>query len=162
MGNSTGKVIGVIALMIALGVAGAEVYQLLTDSTSTIHVSSWEEAVDLSQGYSTLPVNITFDTKVDDLVLFDFTCQVWLDMWSGITNIRIFFKIDGIAVMTTSIHVRGDDTVDPQNHLESSGMRYYLTNMTAGTHNVTISAFLDDPAPDCDIRNNFLTVSIYK
>ena len=162
MGNSTGKVLGVIALMIALGVAGLEVYQLLTDSTGSIHLASYEDVVDLDTGYTTLPTNITFDTKQDDLVLFEFTCGVYLDIYTAITVITIRFVIDGVFLMNPAVYLQGNQAVDPQPILESVSLRYYSSNMTAGTHNVTINAYCDDPAGSSFIRSMVLSVSIYK
>lgn len=162
MGNSTGKVIGVIALMIALGVAGLEVYQLITDSTGSIYIASHEGIVDLDTGYTTLPTNITFDTKQDDLVLFDFTCGIYLDIYTAITVITIRFVLDGEMISSTAIYQEGSQAVDPQSILDSAGMRYYNTTLAPGTHNVTVSAYCDDPDGASHIRCMVLSVSIYK
>jgi hypothetical protein len=143
MAKSSGSALAAIALIIALGAAGLGVYQMFFAPPGTItYVSKWENPITLSATTTTVPVNLTFNTKAGDVVLLEFTGYTRLVIVGGVSSIALWFYVDSAIGLTISkLGYSGEDS---QDIYDSCSMRDYITDFSAGTHIITVQVNCDD------------------
>jgi hypothetical protein len=157
MANSKGSAIAAIALIIALGAAGVGIYQIFFTPPTTM-VAKWEDSVVLSfSGWTTIPANITFKTRASSVVLLEFSCQSKLQIIGAVSSLAIYFFVDG--TLGSYVYTYGYSTEDSQDIYDSFSMRDYITDLTAGAHNVTVRTYIDDGGTSF-IRDSVLSVTI--
>jgi len=95
-------------------------------------------------------------------VLLEFSCLVKLDIAAS-THIQICFVIDAVRLETSSyIYIFGDSSQgDTQDIYDCAIMRHYIQSSTAGTHTVSISAYIDDSGTSSYVSSRVLTVTLY-
>lgn len=157
-GISTGTRLGALALIIAIGAVGLGVYQLFLSSTSEgpkIHVSENADFVLLDSPTKYIPqLNVTYNAKAGDSVLFEYSCQAYLEPTVGI-SLAVYFDINGtIPSPYLSLH-----TVSVV--LTSGYMRYYIESSTAGEYKIRIFMAIDDATTNSYVRFNLLTVTVF-
>jgi len=166
--GSSGKGIGIVALLFALGALGLGVYQLVFASpasggASRTYIVSNTNQIDLNiAGWRSVTSTITYNTEADDLVLLEYSCLAKLDISATITYIQICFVIDTVRLTTSSfIFLRGETTSDGQDIYDCAIMRHYIQSSTAGEHTVSVEAYIDDSGTTSYVRFGVLTVTIY-
>ena len=168
MGKS-GKGLGILALLIAIGALGLGVYQIILPSPSEgppsegpkIYYASNDDIVYLDFGtIKYIPqLNVTYTTKAGDSVLIEYTCQIRLDP-SGGTELDIYFELDD-GYPSQNIHLYADSAEDYQDVYSSGIMRHYIQNSTAGEHTVQIYTWIDEDYTNSWVRYSVLTVTVY-
>ncbi len=165
MGNS-GKILGLIALLIAIGALGLGVYQTfftIPDDGPEIFIVSNEEIINLDTGgWKDIPkLNITYNTEVGDLVLFEYTCQYKLDI-IGTTSLQICFFIDSVRInIEYYIYIIGVNAEDSQDIYNSGIMKYYIQYSSTGAHTVGVTTWIDDSFTATYVTSSVLKVEIY-
>lgn len=166
--GSSGKGIGIVALLLALGALGLGVYQLvfaspISGGASRTYITSSPYPLDFNLGgWRSISSTITYNTEEGDLVLLEFSCFVKLDIAAS-TYIKICFVIDSVRLETLSyIYIRGDSSQgDTQDIYDCAIMRHYIQSSTADTHTVSIDGYIDDSATSSFVSSRVLTVTIY-
>jgi len=165
MGNS-GKGLGIVALILAIGALGLGAYQIILPSPSPpegpkIYVASNDNLVILD--FSTIQyipqLNITYDTKVGDNVILEYSCQIKLDP-SGTTSISIYFNNNG-SFPSSQIFLYADSAEDYQDIYSSGIMRYHFQSSTAGARTLRVSTWISEDYTNSYIRYSVLTVTVY-
>ncbi len=164
--GSSGKGLGEIALLLAIGALGLGVYQIILPSHSEgrkFYVVSNDDKINLDMSsYKAIPqLNITYNAKAGDSVLLEYNCQLKLDIAFGSTSIRIYFEIDSIYLYTNYIYLYGDSSMDYQDIYSSGIMKHYIQSSTAGEHTVRIITYIDEDYSTSYVRFNVLTVEVY-
>jgi len=79
------------------------------------------------------------------------------------TYIQICFVIDTVRLTTSSyIYIHGDSSQgDTQSIYDCAIMRHYIQSSTAGTHTVSIDAYIDDSGTTSYVRSGVLTATVY-
>jgi hypothetical protein len=160
----TGTRLGALALIIAIGALSLGLYQFILSPASEgpkIYASSNDDPV-VFDGIASLEyipqLSITYSTKAGDMVLLEYSCQIYLYPIIG-TNLQLYFDNNGTSASGT-IHVYADST--ETNSLISTGyMRSYIPNSDAGTYNVQIYATIDDESTGSFVSFSVLTVTVY-
>ena len=158
MGNS-GKGLGIVALIIAIGALGLGVYPIILPSPSEgpkIYVATYDDTFDLDfNTYRLIPqLNVTYNTKAGDLVLIEFSCHIRLDP-IGTSTIILYFELDeGYA--SSYIDLTADQDI------KTTGiMKHYIQYSTAGEHMVQILTYIDEEYTYSYVRFSVLTVTVF-
>ena len=169
--GSSGKGLGTFALLLAIGALGLGVYQIILLAPSSpeipevpkIYVAQCDYTVWLDENIiDYIPqLNITYNTKAEDSVLFEFSCQLVLDIVDTTTRIEIYFEIDGTPATSSKIYKVGYFSDNLQPIYDSAIMRHHISNSTAGSHTVQVLTYIDDDGSASYVRYNVLTVTVY-
>lgn len=160
-GSNTGTTLGVLALIISIGALGLSVYQFITPPTSegpTFYILEHDPIIWLDR-YSSFDylneLNITYNTKVGDTVVLEFSCRLFLDVeGSTTTTLEVRFE-NNETFPSARIHESADSST-----YASGYMRYTFEASTAGENFLmiytTCNEEVDNYLIDC-----LLTVTVY-
>ena len=156
-GISTGTTLGALALIISMGALGLGLYQFIAPAQGPqIYILEHEDIIYLDR-YSNLDylneLNITYNTKVGDSVVLEFSCRIWVDAPST-TTLSVHFDNNG-TFPSSSIYVTSDSNV-----LTTEYMRYTFEASTAGENYLLIYTYCTEEV-DNNLRDCLLTVTVY-
>ena len=144
--GSSGKGLGIFALLLAMGALGLGIYQFILPAPSLpeipevpkIYVAQYDSAfwLDTSTIEMIPTLNITYNTVEGNSVLFEYTCQISMDIVSSSINIEIYFEIDGTKELSSRIYKVGYSIDNLQPIYDSAIMRHHISNSTIGSHTV--------------------------
>ena len=159
MGKS-GRGLGILALIIAIGTLGFVMYQFFFPTPSNepeIYVVTHENPVYLdSSGVGEIPqLNITYNTNLGDKVLIEFSCQIVLAPIGPGTTIILSFDLD-VGSASSEIMIWGDTP-----EYCSGIMRHFNQSTSPGEHYVGIQTYIDDDSTLSYVRYSILTVTVY-
>ena len=167
MGNS-GKGLGVVALLIAIGALGLSGYQFLLplfsadfSEGSIIYSDTYNNKFNLNDDTNrTIPnLIVNYTTSASDSVLLEFCCQVSMEI-TGVTYIIFFFEIDGSPPSPyAEMSVRGDSS-DTVLHIPFT-MSYYIESSSAGMHVLKVMTYIDVDGTTSFLRYCVLTATVY-
>ncbi len=158
-GINTGTTLGALALILSIGALGFSVYQFIIppETNPQFYILEHDDIIWLDR-YSSFDylneLNITYNTEVGDIVVVEFSCELYLDP-VGTTTLRVNFDINGTIFPLSRIYVRSDSVV-----LTTDYMKYTYEASTAGENQVLIYTTCDDET-DNYIQNCLLTVTVY-
>ena len=168
MGNRSGIILGLIAVMISAGVGGYVLYDNFIavppaistgnqwyDFSSSVEYMSPGEAWDTSSS-----ISIDFTVVSGQTVYFSYTGHVLLDDTSGDSYVEIKFNVDGIRWYYPYVRVWRYTTVTPGGIQLSVALQHYNTTMPSGSHTVTI-AFKGDSTDDALYLSQSLFVQTF-
>ena len=156
---NTGTYLGALALIISLVALGLGIYQFISpqDAGPQIYILEHENIIWLDRySYSDYlnELNITYTTNVGDIVVLEFSCQLYLDPVST-TTLTVNFVNNGTLFPASNIYLSSDVVT-----LTSDYMRYTFEASTAGENQVMIYTTCDDET-DNYIADCLLTVTVY-
>jgi hypothetical protein len=160
-----GKVLGIIALLIAIGAMGFSVYQFILPSASagtTVYATTNENTIYLdSNTFESIPnLNITYNTKAGQSVLLEFSCQISIEIDGVSTEVDFKFEIDGLPpTPDTMVSVHG---LGPDIYLHTSFiMRHNIQSSAEGSHIVKTITKIDDTTTTTFVKYCVLTATVY-
>lgn len=163
MGNS-GKGLGIIALIIAIGALFLGVWQIIIPTPSTqprIYSDTNNNTFYLNLNADRLipNLNVSYTASAGDSVLLEFCCQVSIEIM-GTTTIELYFEIDGSPPSPyAEMSVIGQS---PNTVLHAPfTMKYNIESNSSGTHIVKIMTYIDDAGTTSFLRNCVLTATVY-
>jgi len=155
MGNRSGIILGLIAVMISAGVGGFVLYDnfiAVPPTTSTgnqwykfgsfVDYMSPDEAWDTSSNLA-----IDFTVGLGETVYFSYVGHVLLDDSSGNSYVMIEFSVDDIRLNYPYVKVWRYSTATPGGIQLSVALQYSSPTISSGNHTVTI-AFKGDSTAD--------------
>jgi hypothetical protein len=157
--QSTGKSLGVLALIISLGALGLSLAQFfLPLNEPTIYSLSYDDQIVLD-GISMVDylseLELTYSAKTGDRVLIEFNCEIYVNPIST-TALTINFDISGSIFPTSRIHAYTDS------YLFTTGyMRHYIESSEPGEFVVYIYASINDEYTGSYIKNCLVTATVY-
>ena len=165
--GSSGKGLGIFALLLAIGALGLGIYQFILSSPSItegpkIYSATNENTIYLSSNtFELIPdLNVTYTTKAGNSVLLELSCQISVEIISPSTRVDIKFEIDGLPPSPdTEISVIGLDPF-PYLHIPFM-MRYDIQSSSDGTHVVKVLIKIDDVITTSFVKYCVLTATVY-
>lgn len=156
--QGTGQTLGALALIIAIGALGLGLYQFILPAASEgpkIYVSENKDFVLLDSPSKYIPqLNVTYNAKAGDSVLFEYSCQAYLEPTVGI-SLAVYFDING-TIPSPYLSLHAVSVV-----VTSGYMRYNIESSTAGEYQIRIFMTIDDATTNSYVRFNLLTVTVY-
>lgn len=163
--SKTGKGLGIIALIIALGALGFSVFQFILPTSqggATIYTATNENTIYLnSNTFEIIPnLNITYPTQAGDSVLLELSCQISIEIDGISTEVDFKFEIDGLPpTPDTMVSVHG---LGPDIYLHTSFiMRHNIQSSSEGSHIVKALTKIDDTGTTTFVKYCVLTATIY-
>ena len=153
MAKKGGSAIGVLALLIAVGALGLEVYNTYIsppqlDAGEELGGTWTASNVDyfrtnlLNTDLEFSNLNITFEVKTGQTTYFLYSGRVQLDLtYDGLTELKIYFSIDGYKIDEPFIWERfwySFSDIGGTSMLRTVSLQYVNSTLLAGVHNVTI------------------------
>ena len=147
MGNRSGIILGLVAVLISAGVGGYVLYDnFIAIPPTTPPENQWYDFytgsyyVQASEAWNTLStITIDFSVSSGQTVHFLFIGQVNFDDSSTPSSyVEIKFSLDGIMVNYPRLYVRRYNTVTPGGLCMSVSLQHYNTTMTSGAHTIEI------------------------
>ena len=167
--GSSGKGLGIIALLFAMGALGLGVYQIILPPASPpdipeapqIYVGTNYEIVTLYLDVIELipNLNVTYNVNAGDSILLEFSCEIHIDCSGGSQSIDFYFEINGSPPSPyTSMTVIGDGS--GLFFHSSIIMRANIQSNTADTHVVEVLTWTHDTSSSY-IRECVLSATVY-
>ncbi len=157
----SGQSLGALALVLSIVALGFSVYQFIVPPASgpQIYVTSYDDIIWLDGisyfEYHDDELNITYTTKVGDIVILEFSCRLRIDPIST-TTLRVCFDDNGTIFPPSSIYERSDTDL-----VTTGYMTYTFEAPTAGERLVVIWTDIDDEGTNSYITDCLLTVTVY-
>jgi len=147
MGNRSGLILGLIAIMISAGVGGYVLYDnfIAGPPASSMDFqwhdySSSTEFMSPGEAWNTSSyLSIEFYVFSGQRVYFSYIGQVVLVGGLGNTYVEITFSVDGIIWYIPSVSVGRYNTNPPGDIYLSVALQHYNNSMLSGYHTVTIA-----------------------
>ncbi|MFX1570932.1 MAG: hypothetical protein ACFFCV_21545 [Promethearchaeota archaeon] len=142
--GSSGKGLGIFALLLAMGALGLGIYQFILPAQSPtekprIYVATNYNVVDLNLDViEVIPnLNVTYNVNAGDSVLLEFSCEIHIDCSGGSLTIDFYFEINGSPPSPyTEMTVIGDGST--LFFHSSCIMKADIQSNTADTHVVKV------------------------
>lgn len=165
--GSSGKGLGIFALILAIGALGVGLYPIIFPTPSIIDGSKIygatnENKVYLnSNTYEIIPnLNLTYTAKAGNSVSLEFSCQLSVEIISPSTRVDFKFEIDGLPPSPdTEISVIAL-APDVYWHIPFM-MRHYIESSSEGTHVVKVLTKIDDIITTSYVEYCVLTATVY-
>lgn len=150
MATKGGSVLGALALIIAIGALGFELYNLYLISPSEVENEiggTWYNSEpDLFKAspedtYVTFSdLTIQFNINTGELVYISYNGWIFLTVsmpYDGLTSLKVYFSLDGVQL--ESPHIEAQDYHDGINDIHvPASLQYFNSTLSPGLHNVTI------------------------
>jgi len=153
MAKKGGSALAVLALLIAIGTLGLQVYHIYINppqiETGEENGATWTASytnyfrTNLLNTDMVIPnLNVTFEVETGQWVYFLYTGRAFLDLtYDGFSELKIYFSIDGYRIDDPYIWERfwySFSDIGGTSILRSTSLQYVNSTLLAGVHNVSI------------------------
>ena len=163
MGKS-GKGLGILALLIAIGALGLGVYQLILPSPSEgpkIYTDTNYTQINLNTvtiSYVIPNLTVTYSANVGDNVLLEYSGNVHYGIIGGTPELNIYFYVDGAPPSPHAEMTLKNPTATRDCPVI---FKYHFQESVAGSHLVSVSTAIDVDSTGTYLINSVLKVTIY-